>query len=102
MAGRSRAAFHSNPHAAGSPARHAHWTARASSPVCLELVTTDVEAAHLKVVADPGDNAEHDLKEQVFDLLAEGRVLTRPNLRTSLAVKNECSGTVLESLEWAS
>jgi AAA domain len=78
-----------------------HRAAPASSPVYLELVTTDVETAHLEVVADPGDNAGRDLKEQVLDLLAEGRVLTRANLRASLAVKNERIGTVLESLERA-
>jgi hypothetical protein len=37
----------------------------------------------------------------VLDLLAEGMVLTRAQLRDSLAVKNEPLGEVLEALERA-
>jgi hypothetical protein len=35
----------------------------------------------------------------VLDLLAGGKILTRAQLRDSLAVKNERLGKVLESLE---
>jgi AAA domain len=78
-----------------------HRAAPASSPVYLELVATDAETTHLEVIADPDADPGRDLKEQVLDLLAEGRVLTRASLRASLAVKNERLGVVLESLEQA-
>ncbi len=78
-----------------------HWAALASASVSLELVTTNAEPAHLEVVAAPDDDTERSLEERVLDLLSRGRVLTRTSLRDSLAVKNERSGTVLESLERA-
>jgi hypothetical protein len=65
------------------------------------LVGTDAESTHLQVIAGPDDDPGRGLAEQVLDLLAQGRVLTRVNLRASLAVKNERLGGVLESLERA-
>jgi hypothetical protein len=53
------------------------------------------------VIVDPSDSKGHGLNEQIFDLLAAGRVLTRSSLRESLAVKNERLGEVLESFERA-
>ncbi len=86
-----------------------HRSARASAPVCLELVAADERVAHLEVVADFGElsqaacssETERDLRGHLLDLLAPGQVLTRTSLRESLAVKNERLGAVLESLERA-
>ena len=78
-----------------------HRAAPASAPVALELVATDAETTHLEVIAAPPQDQRRGLEEQVLDLLAGGVVLTRVNLRASLAVKNERLGGVLESLERA-
>src|SRR5262249_47428397 len=76
-----------------------HRAAPASSPVYLELVTTDATATHLEVIVEPDDANGCGLEQQVLDLLAQGEVLTRTRLREALAVNNERLGTVLESLE---
>ena len=79
-----------------------HRAAPASPPVYLELVATDTETTHLEVIAAPEATATASgLEEQVLDLLAQGRVLTRTSCVTALAVKNERLGKVLESLERA-
>jgi hypothetical protein len=78
-----------------------HRAAPASSPVYLQLVATEAATTHLEVIAEPDDENRRGLEEEVLDLLAEGRVLTRAGLRASLAVKNERLGAVLESLERA-
>ena len=76
-----------------------HRAAPASAPVYLELVASDAETTHLKVITDlPGEEGR-GLKEQVLDLLAQGKVLTRTRLRDALGVKNERLGDELESLE---
>ena len=54
-----------------------HRAAPASAPVYLELVATDAATTHLEVIAEPHDEKEHSLEEQVLDLLAQGEVLTR-------------------------
>jgi AAA domain len=84
-----------------------HRAARASAPVCLELVATDVGMAHLEVTGDLSElsrakrpnETDRDLKERLLVLLAGGQVSTRTGLRDSLAVKNERLGEMLESLE---
>ena len=78
-----------------------HRSAPASAPVSLELVTANAETTHLEVIAEPEDQSGRSLEEQVLDLLARDRVLTRTRLRDCLAVKNERLGVVLESLEQA-
>ena len=54
-----------------------HRAAPASPPVYLELVATNPETTHLKVVAEPDSQRGPDLPEQVLAHLAEGAVLTR-------------------------
>ena len=78
-----------------------HRAAPASPPVYLELVATNVQTAHLEVVAEPHDHQPASLPEQVLSLLADGPVLTRARLRDLLGVKNERLGQALESLEQA-
>lgn len=78
-----------------------HRSAPASAPISLELVTADAETTHLEVIVEPDDQGGRSLEEQVLDLLARDRVLTRTRLRDCLAVKNERLGVVLESLEQA-
>jgi len=78
-----------------------HRAAPASAPVYLELVATDAETTHLEVIVELEDEQGRGLKERVLDFLAQGQVVTRTNLRDSLAVKNERLGEVLESLERA-
>jgi RecA-family ATPase len=78
-----------------------HRAAPASAAVYLQLVASGAETTHLEVIAAPDDDTDRSLEERVLDLLSQGRVLTRANLRDSLAVKNERLGTVLESLERA-
>jgi AAA domain-containing protein len=78
-----------------------HRAARASAPVYLELVATDLGTAHLEVIAELPNETDRGLKERLLDLLAGGEVLTRTGLRDLLAVKNERLGEVLESLERA-
>ena len=78
-----------------------HRAAPAAATVYLELVTTHAETTHLEVVAEIHDANGRGLKEQVLDLLAQGKVLTCTRLRDSLAVKNERLGEALEALERA-
>jgi hypothetical protein len=78
-----------------------HRAAPASPPVVLELVSTDVEATHLEVVAPLGENQRRHLQEETLALLADGAVLTRAKLRDTLSVKNERLGEALEGLQRA-
>jgi hypothetical protein len=78
-----------------------HRAAPASPSVYLELVATDVEAAHLEIVAELAGEKGRTLQEQVLAQLAQGTVQTRAKLRDTLAVKNERLGEALESLEQA-
>jgi hypothetical protein len=78
-----------------------HRAAPASPPVHLELVTTNPQTTHLEVVAEPRDDRQRSLQEQVLALLANGQVLTRSRLRDTLSVKNQRLGEALESLEQA-
>jgi hypothetical protein len=78
-----------------------HRAAPASTPVSLELVTTDARATHLEVVAEPPIQQRPDLRDQVLALLADGQVLTRTVLRETLSVKNQRLGEALEFLEQA-
>jgi hypothetical protein len=72
-----------------------------SSPVHLKLVATDAAMTHLEVITKPVDKNRRGLQEQVLDLLAQGELLTRAQLRDVLAVNNEQLGQTLESLERA-
>ena len=76
-----------------------HRAAPASPPVYLQLVSTPADTTHLEVVAGPQGERQRDLPQQVLELLAPGKVLTRTKLREALGVKNERLGEVLESLE---
>jgi hypothetical protein len=78
-----------------------HRAAPASPPVHLALVATNAATTHLEVVGDVQDGKRRNLEEQVLDLLTPGVVLTRTELRDSLAVKNERLGEALEALERA-
>jgi hypothetical protein len=78
-----------------------HRAAPASPPVYLELVATNAQTTHLKVVTEPHDHQPAGLPEQVLSLPADGAVLTRAGLRDLLGVKNERLGQALESLEQA-
>jgi hypothetical protein len=78
-----------------------HRAAPASPPVFLELVVNEVEATHLEVVAERGENQRRHLQEETLALLADGAVLTRAKLRDTLSVKNERLGEALEGLERA-
>jgi len=86
-----------------------HRAAPASAPVYLELVASNAKTTHLEVIGDFGELSRAELEagkrrgleERVLDLLAGGMVLTRANLRDSLAVQNERLGEALESLERA-
>lgn len=75
-----------------------HRAAPASPSVYLQLVTTDAEAIHLEVIAEPDDGNQRSLQDRVHDLLAQDAVLTRVKLRDALSVKNERLGEALESL----
>ncbi len=75
-----------------------HRAAPASPSVYLQLVTTDAEAIHLEVIAEPDDGNQRSLQDRVLDLLAQDAVLTRVKLRDALSVKNERLGETLESL----
>jgi hypothetical protein len=75
-----------------------HRAAPASPSVYLQLVTTDAEAIHLEVIAEPDDGNQRSLQDRVLDLLAQDAVLTRVKLRDALSVKNERLGEALESL----
>jgi len=76
-----------------------HRAAAASPPVSLELVATNAETTHLRVIAEIQDESRHRLQQQVLALLAKEAVLTRTRLRDALSVKNERLGEALESLE---
>jgi hypothetical protein len=80
-----------------------HRAAPASAPVCLELIATNAEMAHLEIIAEiqDGNRKQRGIEERVLDLLAGGAVLTRAKLRDSLGVKNERLGEALESLDRA-
>lgn len=78
-----------------------HRSAPASGPIHLRLTAGEAGTIHLEVTTAANDDTRRDLKEQVLDLLADGRALTRASLRVSLAVNNERLGLVLESLERA-
>jgi AAA domain len=78
-----------------------HRAAPASAPVSLELVATNAETTHLKVIAEFQDGKRRSLQEQVLEVLTGGAALTRAKLRDSLGVKNERLGEALESLERA-
>jgi AAA domain len=86
-----------------------HRAAPAAASVCLELVVTDPQTAHLEVIGELRDRLAklttagkyRSLEERVLDLLGHGASLTRAKLRDSLGVKNERLGEVLEALERA-
>ena len=78
-----------------------HRAAPASPSVYLELVAADAKTTHLEVVGEPDGDRRRSLPEQVLDLLAQTKVLTRAKLRDALAVNNHRLGQVLESLERA-
>jgi hypothetical protein len=78
-----------------------HRAAPASSPVYLELVSTDAATTHLEVIAEPDHKNVRGLEERVLNLLAQGEMVTRTRLRDALAVNNERLGKALESLERA-
>jgi hypothetical protein len=86
-----------------------HRAAPAAAPVCLELVATDENTAHLEVVSELRDGSaklatdgrQGGLEQRVLDLLGNGAVLTRAKLRGALGVKNERLGEALEALERA-
>ena len=76
-----------------------HRAAPAMPPVCLQLVTSDLDQTHLEVIAELGDPPPPSLPDQVLALLPPDVVLTRSKLRDTLRVKNERLGEALESLE---
>ena len=86
-----------------------HRAAPAAASVCLELVVTDPQTAHLEVIGELRDgsakftvNGKHrSIEQRVLDLLGQGATLTRAKLRDSLGVKNERLGEALEALERA-
>ena len=65
----------------------------------LQLVANQPETAHLRLAESAESTAPRQLAEQVRELLADGRVLTRGKLRDRLRVKNERLGETLEHLE---
>jgi hypothetical protein len=84
-----------------------HRAAPAAASVCLELVATDPQTAHLEVIGELRDGSaklsvdgkHRSLEQRVLDLLGQGATLTRAKLRDSLGVKNERLGEALEALE---
>jgi hypothetical protein len=78
-----------------------HRAAPASPPVHLELVADDDATAHLQVV--PEESRRHErqrsLDQQLLDLLACQRVLTRTKLREVLSCQNERLGEALDRLQ---
>jgi hypothetical protein len=78
-----------------------HRAAAASPAVTLELVTTDVTAPHLEVVAESHSDQQGHLREQVLTYLVPGTALTRARLRDLLSVQNQRLGEVLQTLERA-
>jgi AAA domain len=78
-----------------------HRAAQAPPPVYLRLAVTDAAATHLEVISVPEAENGRGLQEQVLDLLAQGNVLTRTQLRDVLAVNSERLGKALEALERA-
>jgi hypothetical protein len=67
----------------------------------LSRFAVDAAATHLEVISVPDGENGRGLQEQVLDLLAQGDVLTRTQLREVLAVNNERLGKALEALERA-
>jgi AAA domain len=86
-----------------------HRAAPAAASVCLELVVTDPQTAHLEVIGELRDGSaklaidgkQHSLEERVLDHLGQGATVTRAKLRGSLGVKNERLGEALEALQRA-
>ena len=86
-----------------------HRAAPAAAAVCLELVVTDPQTAHLEVIGELRDGSakltvdgkNRSLEERVLGLLVQGATVTRAKLRDSLGVKNERLGEALEALERA-
>jgi hypothetical protein len=86
-----------------------HRAAPASSPIALELVTTDTATTHLEVIGDSAaastprtiGGPRWSLEQRVLELLGSGVTVTRAKLRESLGVKNQRLGAALESLERA-
>jgi hypothetical protein len=78
-----------------------HRAAAAPPPVYLELVTTNAETTHLRVIAEVHAENGRSLQDQVLARLTKGAVLTRAKLRETLSVKNQRLGEALESLERA-
>jgi len=86
-----------------------HRAAPAAATVCLELVVTDPQTAHLEVIGELRDGSakltvdgkHRSLEQRVLELLGQGATLTRAKLRDSLGVKNERLGEALEALERA-
>jgi RecA-family ATPase len=76
-----------------------HRAAPALPPVYLRLAVTDAAATHLEVISVPGGENGRGLQEQVLDLLTQGDVLTRTQLRDVLAVNKERLGKALEALK---
>ena len=76
-----------------------HRAAAAPPAVYLELSATNTDTMHLRVVAELEQHNRRDLEQQVLELLSPGGVLTRAKLRSTLSVKNERLGDVLQSLE---
>jgi hypothetical protein len=71
------------------------WRGRGRSKVGIWSNATCLSSPSSRLATSVG------LEKEVLDLLAQGAVLTRANLRDSLAVKNERLGEVLESLQRA-
>jgi AAA domain len=86
-----------------------HRAAPASASVCLELVVTDPQTAHLEVIGELRDGSakltvdgkNRSLEERLLGLLVQGATVTRAKLRDSLGVKNERLGEALLALERA-
>jgi hypothetical protein len=78
-----------------------HRAAPAPPPVCLELVATNPETTHLKVVAECRNQQQRSLGDQVLAVLANNPALTRAKLRDTLSVQNQRLGETLASLQRA-
>ena len=75
-----------------------HRAAPASPSVCLQLVGSEAQTAHLEVITLAPEQTPQDLQQQVLSQLGSGVTLTRTKLRDVLSVKNERLGNVLEAL----
>jgi RecA-family ATPase len=69
-----------------------HRAAPALPPVYLGLAVIDAAATHLEVISVPGGENGRGLQEQVLDLLAQGDVLTRTQLRQQRATRQGTGG----------